>query len=345
MRRRVPWPQLGVGMWEASIQDPSISWHPAKGSQEAQKPRRCPDWPGLVQSFQQRISFFLLIGPAMSHPFDATLKEIIAQHPEDFVSVFGLPQAAVVTALNVDLSTLTAATDVAFGFGQPITEIVDLNFQSGPDLRLPARLHLYNAAFHLRYSVPVRSVAILLRAKADAANLTGKLVYGPDDNPVQFPYEVVRMWQRPVEPFLDGGLGLLPLATLCQLPEPLPEALRKVVREIDRRLAQEIDHAQAVRLMTAAFILTGMRVAKEDLASIYRGVRIMHESTAYDVILDEGRIEGQIRLLFRLGRKRFGQPDAQTEAELSAIKDSERLDRMADAILTVGSWQELLATS
>ncbi len=280
----------------------------------------------------------------MSFPFDATLKDIVAQHPEDFVPVFGLPHATV-TALNVDLSTLSAATDVAFGFGRPITEIVDLNFQSGPDARLPARLHLYNAAFHLRHEVPVSSVLILLRAKADSGNLTGKLVYGRDDNPVQFPYGVVRMWQRPVEPFLGGGIGLLPLATLCQLPEPLPDALRQVVQEIDRRLARDSDHAQAVRLMTAAFILTGMRVAKEDLASIYSGVRIMHESTAFDMAVEEGEIRGKVLLLLRLGRKRFGPPDAQTESELSAIKDSERLDRMADAILTVASWQELLATS
>jgi hypothetical protein len=61
---------------------------------------------------------------------------------------------------------------VAFGFGAPVQEVVDLNFQSGPDARIPARLHLYNAAFHLRYQVPVRSVLVLLRPKADANDLT-----------------------------------------------------------------------------------------------------------------------------------------------------------------------------
>ncbi len=170
------------------------------------------------------------------------------------------------------------------------------------------------------------------------------------------------MWQRPVEPFLGGGVGLLPLATLCQVPEgePLPEALRKIVREIDRRLAQEVEHAQAVRLMTAAFILTGMRVAKEDLASIYNGVRIMHESTAYDMAIEEGlekglvkgreegRLEGKIHqsqlLLLKLGNKRFGPPDSAAESALTAIQDLDRLERLAEAVLTVSSWPELLAT-
>src|ERR1051326_8197869 len=90
--------------------------------------------------------------------FDATLKEILSPYPEDFAPVFALPRIAPARPLNVDLSTLTAATDVAFGFGAPLQEIVDLNFQSGPDGRLASRLLLYNAAFHLRYQVPVRSV-------------------------------------------------------------------------------------------------------------------------------------------------------------------------------------------
>ena len=117
-----------------------------------------------------------------------------------------------------------------------------------------------------------------------------------------------------------------------------------VMREIDRRLVQETDHAKAVRLMTAAFILTGLRVQKQELASIYDGVRIMHESTAYDMILDEGQLKGEIRLLLRQGRKRLGPADPTTESTLSSIKDLDRLERMAEAMLTVGSWQELLST-
>jgi hypothetical protein len=87
----------------------------------------------------------------MSLPFDAALKEIIAPRPADFAPIFHFPPLQPAQALNVDLSTLSAATDVAFGFGDPLQEIVDLNFQSGPDPALAARLHLYNAAFHLRY--------------------------------------------------------------------------------------------------------------------------------------------------------------------------------------------------
>jgi hypothetical protein len=56
--------------------------------------------------------------------FDATLKEILSPRPEDFAPVFDLPRIPA-QPLNVDLSTISAATDVAFGFGAPLQEIVD----------------------------------------------------------------------------------------------------------------------------------------------------------------------------------------------------------------------------
>jgi hypothetical protein len=231
-------------------------------------------------------------------------------------------------------------------YGDPMREIVDLNFQSGPDAKLPSRLLLYNAALHARHEVTVRSVLVLLRTKADGPNLTGKLAYGASGFRVEVEYRVLRLWQEPVESYLNAGVSALPLATLCRMPadKPLPEGLREVVREIDRRLGLEASHAEAVRLMTAAYILTGLRVAKGDLASIYKGIGLLQESTAFDEAVEEGEIKNSHKLLLRLGRKRFGPPDAATESALTAIKNLERLERLADAILTANSWQELLAT-
>jgi hypothetical protein len=282
----------------------------------------------------------------MSHPFDATVKDMLQSGAADFVPAFGLPTGLPVATLNVDHSSLSAATDVALSFGNPVQEIADLNFQSGADPRLDGRVLLYNAALHHRFAVPVRTVLILLRDVADHAHLTGQLSYVSGGSSVEFRYEVVRLWERPVDLFLHGGLGLLPLAPLCQMPAdvPLTEALRTVVREIERRLLAEAEHAVAVRLMTAAYILTGLRVERERLQSIFEGVRIMHESSAYQVILDEGRLQQVHEDLLELGRIRFGPPDAATEATLKAITDLERSHRMLRAIFTAENWPQLLAT-
>ena len=280
----------------------------------------------------------------MSLPFDATLKGILNKSPADLRVLFRLPTIEPAIALNVDLSTISAATDVAFGFGEPLQEIADLNFQSGPDPYVDARLLLYNAAFHLRFHVPVQSILVLLRPKAETAGLTGKLTYLSGNKRVVFEYEVIRMWHEPVQQYLTGGLSVLPLAMLCEMShgKPLDKALREVMREIDRRLAAEPDHAEAVRVMTAAYKLTFLRLPKDRVESIFEGASIMHETVAWDEAVDEGRVKTARRALLNQGRKLFGTPSAKTEKTLIAVNDPERLDRMLDAIVEVKSWKALL---
>jgi hypothetical protein len=59
----------------------------------------------------------------MSHPFDATLREIVGQTPSDSRKPFGLPAVEPAQTLNVDLSTISAATDLAIGFGDPVARV------------------------------------------------------------------------------------------------------------------------------------------------------------------------------------------------------------------------------
>lgn len=293
----------------------------------------------------------------MPLPFDATLKSIVAGRPADFAVVFGLPMSEPVSSINVDLSMLTAATDVALAYGDPVRLIVDLNFQSGSDPELPVRLLNYNVVLNRKYKVPVHTIAVLLRPKADGANLDGSHSYGNARSGIEFRYEIIRLWNQPVESYLHAGLGTLPLTMLCQMPagQPLSQGLREVVREIDRRLGREANDAEAAVILKATHVLAGLRVKKTELPSIFQGVGLMSELTAYDELLEieergeqRGRLQGQIstshHLLLLLGRKQFGEPDSEVEEALTSIQDLARLERLATAILTAKSWQELLAT-
>jgi predicted transposase YdaD len=212
--------------------------------------------------------------------------------------------------------------------------------------------------------------------------LTGELTYISGNTRLQFLYERVRLWEQPVTAYLTGGPGLLPLSPLCQLAadRPVEQAVREVIHQIDQRLVAEVPHERAVKLMTATFVLAGLRLPRPALAEVFRGVRVMHESSAFEfyeekgreegrqvglqegrqvglqegrqvglqegrqVGLQEGRVEELHRVLIRQGRRRFGDPDAVTQTELDAIQDIDRLERMADAILKAASWQELLET-
>jgi hypothetical protein len=81
----------------------------------------------------------------MPMPFDATVKDLAQANPRDFLSAFDTPPDAPVTLLNVDLSTVTTAADLAFGVGDPLREIVHLDGQSGPDADLHCNILVYNA--------------------------------------------------------------------------------------------------------------------------------------------------------------------------------------------------------
>jgi hypothetical protein len=72
----------------------------------------------------------------------------------------------------------------------------------------------------------------------------------------------------------------------------------------------------------------------------------MRESDTYQAILDEGRQEGEVRgaqrILLHQGRRLLGEPDEATRSALTALTDLDRLSRLAERLLKVSSWEELL---
>jgi hypothetical protein len=284
----------------------------------------------------------------MSLPFDATLKDLVQTYLPDYERSLGLTEFAPLVPLNVDLATISAATDIALGHGDPPDHVVDLNFQSGPDPDLAARMLMYQAILHYRYRVPVHSVVVLLRPAADHPHLTGRLRYSGKrrKGKMDFSYEVIRLWQRPTRPFLTGGLGALPLASLCRLPVGVPvvEALEPIIRQIAGRLTREALPEVKAHLPAAAYVLTGLRVSGGEADQLFQGVQNMEESSTYQAILARGSIKALQNTLLRQGQQRFGVATASTQAAIQGITDEARLERMTERVLVVSDWQELLAT-
>ncbi len=97
-----------------------------------------------------------------------------------------------------------------------------------------------------------------MRPEADSRKLTGLLELRlPDgDDVVKFSYWVIRAWEQPVEPILNGPLATLPMAPLADVPiQDVP----RILERIDSRLAAEAPPPDAVRMMTSALTLAGMR--------------------------------------------------------------------------------------
>jgi hypothetical protein len=79
--------------------------------------------------------------------------------------------------LNVDFSTVTTAAELVAGLGDPLHEIVHLDFQSSTSADKHVDVLAYDALLHKHYLVPVHSIVVLLRPKAAHANLNGLVNY------------------------------------------------------------------------------------------------------------------------------------------------------------------------
>ena len=113
----------------------------------------------------------------MSKPFDATLKDLASLDPSRFLAELDTPSALPVSLLNADLSTVTAATDLVFGLGDPLEEVVHLEAQAGPDADKHLDLLAYHGLLHRMYRVPVHSILLLLRHQAQHSAQTGSIEY------------------------------------------------------------------------------------------------------------------------------------------------------------------------
>jgi hypothetical protein len=284
----------------------------------------------------------------MAMTFDATLKDMGRDSPKGFLAAFDRPPTAPVKVLNVDLSTVTTAADLILGLGEPLEEVVQLDFQSSAAAWKHADLLVYNALLLAHYHVPVHTVAILLRPEAAHANMSGVIRYAPRPGrgSMDFTYEVVRLWQRPAEELLAGDVGVAPLAMLGRLPEglSLEDGLAAVAGRVVERLIREAPPERAKKLLTEALLLTGLRVRRDAAVRTFRGVRAMQESDTYLMILDEGQEKGIRKVILVQGEDRFGPPGEAVKAALDNITDLDRLIRIARQTPKAGSWQEILDT-
>jgi predicted transposase YdaD len=202
-------------------------------------------------------------------------------------------------------------------------------------------------------AVPVHTILVLLRPQAAHPNTDGQVSYAarPGRGRMHFEYEVVRLWERPAERLLAGELGLAPLAVLGKLPTgaALEDGLASLVRKLVDRLTDEAQHEQAIKLLTTALLLSGLRVDRNVARRIFRGIPMLEESDTYLMILEQGEERGEERATRRhiqlVGEERLGAADEAIREQLATITDPERLERMLRRAVNADTWQEILDTA
>ena len=301
----------------------------------------------------------------MAKPYDSTSKFLVDEFPRDWLALAGLPTDDPVELVDTNLSTITAEADRVIRVAAESPWLAHIELQTSRDPRLACRLFRYNALLDERHDLPIRSVAILLRRDAEGPDLTGEYRRGLPGGPeyLSFRYGVVRVWREPVESFLTGGLGILPLAPLADLGAmPLEGVVRAMEQRIDRA-----PPAECGLLWSSTAVLMGLSYPADLIQHLLRGARQMEESSFYQMILAKGEAKGLARgkaeglargkaeglargrvrearaTLIRLAEHRFGPIAPADRASINKVVDLDRLRDWTNLVLDASTWAEFWA--
>jgi len=233
--------------------------------------------------------------------------------------------------------------------GQP-DYLLHIEFQVSYDPKLCHRVLAYHVAAGYKYCVPVISVVVLLRRKANGPAIVDQFRFGA----VQLDLEVVRLWEHSPDEVLSGPPTLLPLLPLTNVDLRQLSSYVTAAQAISARMPAA-DERNVWRRMD---LLLGLIVKREQRHDLLKGVFQMldlRESDAYQEILEEGQALGEARgeargkaeaeraILLRLGAKRLGEPTEITRQTIADITSIDRLNELVDRLLDVESWEDLLA--
>jgi hypothetical protein len=277
----------------------------------------------------------------MDKRYDAVGRRLLRRHPSDWLPLFGLDRCLPVRVADSNVSTVTAEADVVLLVDGPDPGVLHLEIQTYPDPDLPRRLFLYNCLLAAQHDRPVCSAVVLLRTRADSPAMRGpyERSWPAGMCSVTLHFPVVRVWELRVEDMLAAS-GTAPLAPLsgAVTESNLAEVIHRVEEVFDRDAPSE-----AGDLWAMTDILMGLKFDAALISRLMKGNRNMRESTTYQAILEEGRIEALRKMVLRLATRRFGAPDAVTRACVEALSEEARLELMLDRVLDAASWDDLLA--
>jgi predicted transposase YdaD len=297
---------------------------------------------------------------AADKPFDAIGKQLIAAHPADWLALIGVTDTGAVPLelVDGDLATIVPQADRVLLRGGTVPELFNIELETGHHGNLlPERLLFYSVALTQKYKLPVRSAVFLLRREADSPALTGlfERPYANGAIYLRFEYQVVRVWQLPVESLLVGGIATLPLAPVADVAlKDLPA----VIARLKERFGNESPELEREYWLSTYYLL-GTKYPADTVNNLLKGIGTMFESTTYNETIEKGRAqgltqgltqgitrgieEGEKRSLLLLGTERFGEPTAEVRARIESQSNALRVTTLLKRVLRVSSWEELIA--
>lgn len=148
--------------------------------------------------------------------YDNTLKYLVEQYPEQFISWLLVSETTNIQILKTELNLEPIRAD-SITFLQAANQILHLEFQTSPASTppLPLRMLDYWVRLYRQYECHIEQVVIFLKPTNSEAVFVEQFT-APNTS---HRYRVIRMWEQDPETLLASP-GLLPLATLAKTNSP-----------------------------------------------------------------------------------------------------------------------------
>ena len=218
--------------------------------------------------------------------FDVATKELVWEDPSAWLQRLGIACDGAVELIDSDITTLTASADKVIRVLGPEPYLVNIELHSYHDAGLARTLWYRQVALDYRHDLTVLTVIVLLCKEANSPHLTGtyeRHVPGGFQTNC-YNYRVVRLWQDDPELYLNSSVTLVPLAPLANVT---PTELPSLIQRMKERIGEQ-PRPQAAKLITAAYLLLGLRYEDDFANQLFEGIEVMKESTTYQSILERG---------------------------------------------------------
>jgi len=248
-------------------------------------------------------------------------------------------EAVFVRALDIELQNQQLFADALLEVRLHGTAaLVHIEFQTYDDPDMATRLLEYNVLASRQYEhLPVYSYVIYLRKAGEVA--VSPLVRGfPTGVDVHhFFFGVIKLWEVPAELFLGTGwTGVLPLVTLTDGGKR-PEAVKEMIDQL--AFAEEYDLLAIAEVLGGLVFKTGPELVWfRKRFSMFQD--ILRESSVYQEIVEEGRIQEQREMLLKLIQLRFPELEALAKQQSDGITTPEILPSVNFKLLAAQTVEE-----
>jgi predicted transposase YdaD len=274
----------------------------------------------------------------MAGLWDSMMKRLVRRYAKHFARWL-VAEAVFVRALDIELQNQQLFADALLEVRLHGTAaLVHIEFQTYDDPDMATRLLEYNVLASRQYEhLPVYSYVIYLRKAGEVAASPLVRRFPPGVDVHHFFFGVIKLWEVPAELFLGAGwTGVLPLVTLTQGGKR-PEVVKGMIDQLAS--AEEYDLLAIAEVLGGLVFKTGPELTWfRKRFSMFQD--ILRESSVYQEIVEEGRIQGQREMLLKLIQLRFPELEALAKQQTDSITDPELLPTVNFKLLAAQTIEE-----